>query len=166
LGFKQLNLNIQSQFPIVQEEREAMTYLLDEFPSLGGEKIADIFNNPTLGSQEINSVCGHVIGIYPTNRTYQIRFTSSNHSQLLSSLTQLQHLRSLCFGISENWKKQGQFYEELGDQLGSKLVHLEIISSSCATPLQFLSNQMFKFSTLKTLRLYIYSRDFNPSFII
>jgi len=28
LGFRQLNLNIKSQIPIVQEEREAMTYLL------------------------------------------------------------------------------------------------------------------------------------------
>jgi len=32
LGFKQLKLNIKSQFPIVQEEREAMTCLLRTLP--------------------------------------------------------------------------------------------------------------------------------------
>ena len=87
----------------------------------------------------------------------------ANHSQLLSSLTQLQHLRSLRFEISKSWESQSQFYEELGDQLGSKLVHLEIRASSNVQTLDLLSNQMFKFSILKTLRLDIDSRDFNLS---
>jgi len=125
LGFKQLHLNIHSQFPIVQEEREAMTYLLDEFPDLrDNHEISDILDNPTLGNQAINSVCGHVIGIYSPLYSCPINFTSSNHSQLLSSLTQFQHLRTLKFGILENWENQEQFYGELGDQLGPKLVHL------------------------------------------
>jgi len=99
LGFKQLNLNIHSQFPIVQEEREAMTYLLNEIPDVEGQddqEISDILDNPTLGRNKINSVCGHVIGV-----SYTLNFTSSNHSQLFSSLTQFQHLRSLIFGIFE-----------------------------------------------------------------
>jgi len=162
LGFKQLKLNINSQIPIVQEEREAITYLLTEIPDLGHHEISDILDNPTLGSLPISSVCGHVIGIYYSISS-QINFTSSNHSQLLSSLTQFQHLRSLSFGISESWENQEQFYEELGDQLGSKLVHLEIMASFKIQTLDFLSNQMFKFSTLKKLKLGINSRDFNPS---
>jgi len=67
LGFKQLNLNIKSQFSIVQEEREAMTYLLTVFPDVEGKdngKISNILDNPTLGRNMINSVCGHVIGVY------------------------------------------------------------------------------------------------------
>ena len=163
LGFKQLILKIKSQFPIVQEEREAVEYLWNKILSLrGNHEISDILDNPTLGNQEINSVCGHVIGIYSPH-LYPISFTSSNHSQLLSSLTQLQHLRSLKFGISENWN-QSQFYEELGDQLGSKLVHLGISTSFNIKSLEILSNQMFKFSTLKKLTLSMNSRDFNPSF--
>jgi len=162
LGFKQLNLSINSQIPIVQEEREAMTYLLDEFPDLGNYEISNILDNPTLGSHEINSVCGHVIGIYPPS-SFPVKFTSSNHSQLLSSLTQFQHLRSLYVRIFESWKDQEQFYEELGDQLGSKLVHLGIASTFRIQTLEFLSNQMFKFSTLKKLDLDINSREFNPS---
>jgi len=103
LGFKLLNLNINSQFPIVEEEREAMTYLLTEFPDLrGNHEISNILDNPTLGNQSINSVCGHVIGIYPF--LLPLQFTSTNHSQLLSSLTQFQHLRSLRFGIFGNWE--------------------------------------------------------------
>ena len=165
LGFKQLNLNIKSQFPIVEEEREAMTYLLDEFPGLtNNHEISDILDNLTLGSHFINSVCGYVIGICSPH-CYPIIFTSSNHSQLLSSLTQLQHLRSLKFRIFENWEHREQFYEELGDQLGPKLVHLGILASNKIRSLELLSNQMFKFSTLKTLRLRIYSPDFNPSFV-
>jgi len=69
----------------------------------------------------------------------------------------------LSFGISDNWKHQEQFYEELGDQLGSKLVHLEIIASRYIQTLEFLSDQMFKFSALKKLKLVINSPDFNPS---
>jgi len=160
LGFKRLNLNINSQFPIVQEEREAMTYLLTTYRDLkSGHKISTILDNPTLGTHRINSVCGHVIGIY-----FPLDFTPSNHSQLLSSLTQFQHLRSLKFSISNRWENQEQLYEELGDQMGSKLVHLDIISSYNIQTLEFLSNQMFKFSALKTLMLVINSRDFNPSF--
>jgi len=168
LGFKQLNLNIKSQIPIVQEEREAMTYLLDEFPDLKSQdnlEIIDILNNPTLRTHRINSVCGHVIGVYPPYH-FTLSFTSSNHSQLLSSLTQFQHLRSLKFEISESWEDQELFYEELGDQFGSKLVHLEIISSYNIQALDFLSNLMFKFSSLKMLKLFINSRYFNPSFEI
>jgi len=168
LGFKQLNLNIKSQFPIVQEEREAMTYLLNETPilsNLDNEHMTDILDNPTLGSHEINSVFGHVIGNSYSFLSSKIKFTSSNHSQLLSSLTQFQHLRSLKFGISGNWENQEQFYEELGDQFGSKLVHLEIVARFRYQTLELLSNQMFKFSTLKELRLDIYSREFNPSFV-
>jgi len=165
LGFKQLNLNIKSQFPIVEEEREAMTYLLDDFPSLtNNHEISDILDNPSLGSQAINSVCGHVIGIYPPYYFPKIKFTSSNYSQLLSSLTQFQHLRSLRFEISGNWEDQELFYEELGDQLGSRLVHLDIGASNDIQTFDFLSNQMFKFSTLKKLTLSINSRKFNPSF--
>ena len=167
MGFKQLNLNIQSQFPIVQEEREAMTYLLNEFPNLkrqDNERIPDILDNPIFGTHTIYSVCGHVIGVY-SHYYCPISFRSSNHSKLLSSLTHLQHLRSLIFEISESWEDQGQFYEELGDQLGSKLVHLEIKAFNDIQSLEFLSNQMFKFSTLKTLRVDIYSRNFNPSFV-
>ena len=73
LGFKQLHLNIHSQFPIVQEEREAMTYLLDEFPDLrsqNNEQSSDIYDNPTLGYLPINSVCGHVIGVYHIFQTF------------------------------------------------------------------------------------------------
>jgi len=164
LGFKHFNLNINSQFPIVQEEREAMTYLLSEFPDLRGYyyNTLSFLDNPT-GSQVINSVCGHVIGIYSTYY-FPIKFTSSNHSKLLSSLTQLQHLRSLSVGISGNWKHQEEFYEEVGDQLGSKLVHLRLDASSKIQSLEFLSDQMFKFSTLKKLTLIIDSMDFNPSF--
>ena len=163
LGFKQLNLKIKSQFPIVQEEREAMTYLLNEIPGLRGRyEIKDILDNPTLGNLPINYVCGHVIGVYYLYYL-PLRFTSSNHSQLLSSLSQIQHLRSLSFRISDNWEHQGQFYEELGDQLGSKLVHLEIRISFRIKGLDLLSNQMFKFSTLKKLKLDINSMDFNPS---
>jgi len=166
LGFKQLNLKIKSLFPIVQEEREAMTYLLNEISNLrGNQEITDILDNPTLWSQAINSVYGHVIGISYSFLSPKIKFTSSNHSQLLSSLTQLQHLRSLKFGISENWENQEQFYEELGDQLGSKLVHLGI-ASTFRIALELLNNQMFKFSTLKTLTLEIRSREFNPSFVL
>jgi len=167
LGFKQLSLNIKSQFPIVQEEREAMTYLLTRFSGLrDNHEISDILDNPTLGSHEINSVCGHVIGIY-YRFSFPIKFNSLNHSKLLSSLTQLQHLRSLSFGISGGWENQELFYEEFGDQLGSKLVHLGIEASlSDVQALEFLSNQMFKFSTLKTLRFNINSRDFNPSFVM
>jgi len=162
LGFKQLYLNIKSQFPIVQEEREAMTYLLNKISGLKGDyEISDILDNPTLGSQEIKSVCGHVIGIYSSLRP--ICFTSSNHSQLLSSLTQLQHLRSLRFRILGDWENQEQFYEELGDQLGPRLVHSRISAFNDIQTLKFLSNQMFKFSTLKKLTLSIKSRDFNPS---
>jgi len=165
LGFKQLNLNIQSQFEIVEEEREAMSYLLTAFPDLrDNHEISDILDNLTLGSHFINSVCGYVIGICSPH-CYPIIFTSSNHSQLLSSLTQLQHLRSLKFRIFENWEHREQFYEELGDQLGPKLVHLGILASNKIRSLELLSNQMFKFSTLKTLRLRIYSPDFNPSFV-
>jgi len=164
LGFKQLNLKIKSQFPIVQEEREAMTYVLNSTPELkSNHEITDILDNPSLGSHYINSVCGHVIGIF-SFYPFQISLESSNHSQLLSSLTRFQHLRCLNFGISENWENQEQFYEELGDQLGSKLVHLGINASSDIQTLDFLSNQMFKFSSLKTLRLDINSRYFNPSF--
>jgi len=166
LGFRQLNLNINSQFPIVQEEREAMTYLLRSTPNLMSQdnhEIFDILDNPTLGNQSINSVCGHVIGIY-SHIYFPLKFTSSNHSQLLSLLTQFQHLRSLRFGIFGNWEHQEQFYEELGDQLGSKLVHLGIRSTFRTNTLELLSNQMFKFSTLKKLKLDINSRDFNPSF--
>jgi len=164
LGFKQLNINIQSQFPIVQEEREAMTYLLRTIPALtNSHEITDILDDPTSGSHKINSVCGHVIGIYSISHI--VFFKSSNHSQLLSSLTQFQHLRSLRVRISGGWEHQSQFYEELGDQLGSKLVHLEISAYSFKSrSLDLLSNQMFKFSTLKKLDLEIYSRDFNPSF--
>jgi len=165
LGFKQLHLNIKSQFPIVQEEREAITYLLNEFADLrDNHEISDILDNPDLGNIPINSVCGHVIGVY-SPFLLPLKFTSSNHSQLLSSLTQLQHLRSLSFRISDNGENQELFYEELGDQLGSKLVHLKIIASHKIQCLEFLSNQMFKFSTLKTLNLNIYSQDFNPSFV-
>ena len=142
-----------------------MTYLLNEFPDLKGQnthEISDILDNPTLGRNKISSVCGHVIGICsPFSKP--IRFTSSNHSQLLSSLTQLQHLRSLKFWITENWGDQELFYEEFGDQLGSKLVHLHILASSKIQTLEFLSNQMFKFSTLKVLKLEINSKYFNPS---
>ena len=163
LGFKQLNLKIKSQFPIVQEEREAMTYLLNKIPGLrGNNEISDILDNPTSGSHKINSVCGHVIGIYSISHI--VFFKSSNHSQLLSSLTQFQHLRSLRFRISENWEHQELFYEELGDQLGSRLVHLGISAFKDIQALEFLSNQMFKFSSLKKLKLVINSRDFNPSF--
>jgi len=117
-----------------------------------------------LGTRRINSVCGHVIGVY-SHIYFPIKFTSSNHSQLLSSLTQFQHLRILNFEILESWNDQEKFYEELGDHLGSKLVHLEIEASSCLIwSLDFLSNQMFKFSTLKKLKLDINSGDFNPSF--
>jgi len=164
LGFKQLNLNINSQFPIIQKEREAMTYLLTAFPKLKGQdnyEISDILDNPTLGRNVISSVCGHVIGVYSPH-SFPLQFNSSNHSQLLSSLTQLQHLRSLRFRISGNWNQE-QFYEELGDQLGSKLVHLEILASSKIQTLEILSDQMFKFSTLKTLKLDIRSEEFNPS---
>ena len=126
-------------------------------------EICDILENPSLGSHDINSVSGHVIGVYSPHY-FPIKFTSSNHSQLLSSLTQLQHLRSLRFEISGNWKHQEQFYEELGDQLGSKLVHLEIRCSSNVEILDFLSDQIFKFSTLKKLTLIINSMDFDPSF--
>jgi len=163
LGFKQLYLIIKSQFPIVQEEREAMTHLLDEFPDQDNHEISDILDNPTSGSQAIKSVCGHVIGVY-SPYFFPITFTSSNHSQLLSSLTQFQHLRSLRFRILGNWENQGKFYEELGDQLGSKLVHLGIFASFNNQTLEILSNQMFKFSTLKKLRLDINARNFNPSF--
>jgi len=165
MGFKQLILKIKSQFPIVQEEREAMTYLLSEISTMSShdnEKISDILDNPTLGNLPINYVCGHVIGVYYLYYL-PLRFTSSNHSQLLSSLSQIQHLRSLSFRISDNWEHQGQFYEELGDQLGSKLVHLEIRISFRIKGLDLLSNQMFKFSTLKKLKLDINSMDFNPS---
>jgi len=149
LGFKQLKLNIKSQIPIVQEEREALTYLLKTIPGLrGNHGISNILDNPSLESQTINSVCGHAIGIY-TPFYIPINFTFSNHSQLLSSLTQLQHLRSLRLKIAYTQEHQEHFYEELGDQLGPKLVHLEIASASCTTPLEFLSNQMFKFSSLK-----------------
>jgi len=150
LGFKQLNLNIKSQIPIVQEEREAMTNLLKTIPGLSSQdnhKISDILDNPTLGRNKINSVCGHVIGIY--SYCFPIKFTSSNHSQLFSSLSQFQHLRSSSFGILEEWENQGQFYEELGDQLGSRLVHLGIGASNDIQTLELLSNQMFKFSTLR-----------------
>ena len=109
LGFKQLYLNIKSQFPIVQEEREAMTYLLTAFPDLlMDHEISDILDNPILGTHRIFSVCGHVIGIYHPV-LFPIRFTSSNHSQLLSSLTQFQHLRSLSFRILGDWDHQEQF---------------------------------------------------------
>jgi len=167
LGFKQLKLNIQSQFPIVQEEREAMTYVLNEFSDISVDsyhKISDILDDPTLWSETISSVRGHVIGIAPDSLSYMTRFTSSNHSQLLSSLTQFQHLRSLKFRISGNWENQEQCYEELGDKLGSKLVHLGIRANNDIQSLDLLSNQMFKFSTLKKLKLNIDSRDFNPSF--
>jgi len=166
LGIKQLKLNIKSQIPIVQEEREAMTYLLDQIPYLRGQEnyeISDILDNKTLGISSIDSVCGHVIGV-SANLLYPIPFTSSNHSQLLSSLRQIQHLRSLKFGILEDWEDQELFYEDLGDQLGSKLVHLGIESSFNKTQaLEFLSNQMFKFSTLKMLKLNVNSRKFKPS---
>ena len=166
LVFKQLKLNIRSQFPIVQEEREAMAYtertILDSMTQ--NEMILNHLPSSTIGGNKISSACGHVIGIY--TRNYHIKFTSSNHSQLLSSLTQLQHLRSLKFLISENWENQEQFYEGLGDQLGSKLVHLGINASNKIQTLEILSNQMFKFSTLKTLELDIYSPDFNPSFVL
>jgi len=166
LRFKQLNLNIKSQIPIVEEEREAMTYLLNEFPVLksnkGNHEITDILENPNLGNLSISSVCGHVIGVYSLYYL-PLKFTSSNHSQLLSSLTQFQHLRSLSFEISESWEDQELFYEELGDKFGSKLVHLNIRASSDIQTLEFLSNQMFRFSTLKTLKLDINSPDFNPS---
>jgi len=163
LGFKRLNLNINSQFPIVQEEREAMTFLWNDLPKLnrGNHEIIDILDNPTLGTHRISSVCGHVIGIYyPIN--CPISFTSSNHSQLLLSLSQFQHLRILNFEIVGNWN-QSQFYGEFGNQLGSKLVHLGIGAYYNNQALEFLSNQMFKFSTLKKLKLDINSRDFNPS---
>jgi len=166
LGFKQLILNIKSQIPIVQEEREAMTYLLDEFPDLSVQdnyEIFDILANPILGRNMINSLCGHVIGIAPQSH-YSIFFTSSNHSQLLSSLTQFQHLRSLIFGIFDEWENQEQFYEEFGDRFGSKLVHLNIRGSPSVQTLEFLSNQMSKFSTLKTLLIDINSYAFIPSF--
>jgi len=165
LGFRQLNLNIKSQIPIVQEEREAMTYLLNKIPNLGSRgnhEISDILDNPTLGNQAIRSVCGHVIGIY-SPFLYSISFTSSNHSQLLSSLTQFQHLRSLRFKLLGDWENQELFYEGLGDQLGSKLVHLEIRASNYIRSLECLSNQMFKFSTLKKLKLSIDSIYFSPS---
>ena len=166
LGFKQLKINIKSQFPIVQEEREAMTYLLKKLPGARDlHEIDDILDNPTLGGHSINSVCGHVIGIYNSSNC-QIDLTVSNHSQVFSSLTQLQHLRSLSFMISENWRHQDQFYEELGDQLGSKLVHLGIRATDWARSLELLSNQMFKFSFLKKLKLGIYSKAFNPSFVL
>jgi len=167
LGFKQLNLNINSQFPIVQEEREAVTYLLNEFPVLksnkGNHEITDILDDPALGNLSISSVCGHMIGVYSLYYL-PLKFTASNHSQLLSSLTQLQHLRSLSFEISESWEDQELFYEELGDQFGYKLVHLNIRSSNDIQTWKFLSNQMFRFSTLKTLRLGNTLRYFNPSF--
>jgi len=170
LRFKQLILNIYSQFPIVQEERKAMTYLLSEGSTLisqDNREISDIIDNLSLVKLPINSVCGHVIGIAPDSHYFPIKFTSSNHSQLLSSLSQFQHLRSLKFRISDNWEDQGQFYEELGDQLGSKLVHLGISASYFhVRTLEFLSNQMFKFSTLKKLKLDINSPDFDPSFIL
>jgi len=163
LGFRQLTLYINSQFPIVQEEREAVTYLLNTIPDLRDcQKISDILDNPSLGSQDIKSVCGHVIGICSPH-CYPIKFTPSNHSQLLSSLTQLQHLRSLRVEITWSWEHQEVFYEELGDQFGSKLVHLEINAFNKIQSLEILSNQMFKFSTLKRLKLVINSRDFNPS---
>jgi len=162
LGFKQFNLNINSQFPIVQEEREALTCILKSIPDLRGHKILNIFDKPILGRNVISSVCGYVIRICYV-QYYPLKFTSSNHSQLLSSLTQLQHLRSLSLSISKSWDHQEQFYEELGDQLGSKLVHLDIRSSSIVQTLELLSDQMFKFSSLKVLNLDINSRDFNPS---
>ena len=166
LGFKQLNLNIQSQIPIVQEEREAVTYLLSEGSTMSSqynEKISNILDNPSLGSRYISSVCGHAIGVQ-TLLQDPINFKPSNHSKLLSSLTQLQHLRSLKFDLEENWENQEQFYEELGDQLGSKLFHLDL-QSSCFKihTLEFLSNQMFKFSILKTLRLSTNIKRFNTS---
>jgi len=167
LGFKQLNLNINSQIEIVQEEREDLTNLLNEFVYLsiqGSHKISDVLDNPTLGSHKISSVCGHVIGVYPPSFN-PIYFPSMNHSQLLSSLTQFQHLRSLKLRIFGSWEHQEQFYEELGDQFGSKLVHLGISASSDIQTLN-LSNQMFKFSSLKKLKLGIDSRNFNPSFEI
>jgi len=165
LGFKQLNLKVNSQFPIVQEEREAMTYLLNKITDLSvNYEISDILDNPTLGSQAINSACGHVIGVYSPFSS-PIHFTPSNHSQLLSSLTQLQYLRSLYFGLFEEWEDQSQFYEELGDQLGSKLAHLRIETTFRTNTMDLLSNQMFKFSTLKKLKLDIHSSAFNPSFI-
>jgi len=163
LGFKQLILNIFSQIPIVQEEREALSYLLKNVTvrfSRDNNETSDILDNPILGSQEINSVCGHVIGIHKT-----LNFTSSNLSQRLSLLTQFKHLRSLRFEIAWSWENQEQFYEELGDQLGSKLVHLGINASYYIRRLELLSNQIFKFSSLKTLLLSIDSRDFNPSFV-
>jgi len=162
LGFRHLNLNIKSQFPIVEEEREAMTHLLTTYPDLKrGHKISNILDDPILGTRRVNSVCGHVIGV--CSHRDPMNFTSSNHSQLLSSLTQFQYLRSLRFRISRNWENQEQFYEELGDQLGSKLVHLGINASSKIQSLEILSNQMFKFSTLKKLILVINSEEFNPS---
>jgi len=53
----------------------------------------------------------------------------------------------------------------MGDQLGSKLVHLGIRAGSYndIQSLDFLSNQMFKFSSLKKLTLRIESKDFDPS---
>jgi len=165
LGFKQLNLNIKSQFPIVQEEeREAITYLLNGIPGLKTRhETSDILDDPTLGGLPIHSLYGHVTGI--CSRLYiPLKFTSYNHSKLLSSLTQFQHLRSLSFGISENWDHQDQFYEELGDQLGSKLVHLELRSAYNIMRKELWNNQMFKFSTLKMLVLEINSPKFNPSF--
>jgi len=164
LGFKQLSLKIKSQFPIVEEEREAMTYFLATFSGLRGHKIPNILDNPILGRNVIDSVYGYVIGVY-SHYYFPITFTYSNHPQLLSSLTQFQHLRSLRFSILDNWKHQEQFYEEVGDQLGSKLVHLEINAFNDIQTLELLSNQMFKFSTLKILILHIKSRDFNPSFV-
>jgi len=166
LEFKQLNLNIQSQFPIVQKEREAVTYIVDTILDAITQdiKILNLLPSSAMGGHKLSSVCGHVIGIYTTHYMYlPLRFTSSNHSQLFLSLTQLQYLRSLKFDIFENWEDQEQFYEEFGDQLGSKLVHLGISANDRIITLDILSNQMFKFSSLKVLKLDINSRDFNPS---
>jgi len=167
LGFKQLKLSIDSQFPIVQEEREAMTYLLNEISEYRFNKISDILDNPSLDGHKISSVCGHVIGVH--SPYCEEKFTSSNHSQLFSSLTQFQHLRSLQLRISKSWDHQERFYEELGDQFGSKLVHLEVWSYSedllaYASPLRLLSKQMVKFSSLKKLKLNIHSWGWRPSF--
>ena len=169
LKFKQFVGIVRSTISIVEEEREAMNYVLsivDQFLArITVYEFQSLVQDPTKffrNNQPTVSTCfGHVIRFGPY--TQPIMFDpTTNVDVKLSSFEQLSHLRSLRCIINDFHEDNTQVLDEFGSGFGPKLSHLSISFND-----KFSSNQIedcfSKFTRLKYLVLHHVSK-FHPSF--